>query len=207
MEYITSVQPEQMLRYAVYSVKNRMDDGLVFTRSFIVVKNGYNVITRFTRFQEFAGIYAHGTYRPITADPETRLYFICGFLNHVLVDQGRDVTPWAHNRVWWCCAAYGHSWEASVAHRSRGINCPICANRTIIPGFNDLASMSPQLLQSWDSERNTISPSEIPPNAARKVWWKCENGHHWRCTLSNRQHGSECPYCEGRIPARTRIVP
>ena len=90
MEYIVSVQPEEMLRYAVYSVKNRMDDGQVFTRSFIVVKNGYNVITRFTRFQEFAGIYAHGTYRPITADPETKLYFICGFLNHVLVAQGGE---------------------------------------------------------------------------------------------------------------------
>lgn len=119
----------------------------------------------------------------------------------------KDVTPWAHNRVWWRCAAYGHSWETSVDHRSRGINCPICANRTIISGFNDLASISPELLQSWDYERNTISPSEIPPNAARKVWWKCENGHHWRCTLSNRQHGSECPYCKGRIPTRTRIVP
>lgn len=90
MECITSSQPEQAFRYAVYSVQNRMDDGLVFTRSFIVVKNGYNVITRFTRFQEFAGIYAHGTYKPITANPETKLYFICGFLNYVLVDQRRE---------------------------------------------------------------------------------------------------------------------
>ncbi len=89
MECITSAQPEQALRYAVYSVQNRMDDGLVFNRSFIVVKNGYNVITHFTRFQEFAGIYAHGTYKPITANPETKLYFICGFLNYVLVDRGR----------------------------------------------------------------------------------------------------------------------
>lgn len=86
MECITSVQPEQALRYAVYSVQNRMDDGLVFTRSFIVVKNGYNIIVRFTRLQEYAGIYAHGTYRPITANPEAKLYFICGFLNYVMVD-------------------------------------------------------------------------------------------------------------------------
>lgn len=90
MECITSTQPEQALRYAVYSVQNRMDDGLVFTRSFIVVKNGYNVITRFTRFQEFAGIYTDGTYNPITSNPESKLYFICGFLNYVLVDRGRE---------------------------------------------------------------------------------------------------------------------
>ena len=86
MEYITSAQPEQTLRYAVYSVQNRMSDGLVYTRSFIVVKNGYNIIVRFTRLQEYAGIYAHGTYRPITANPEAKLYFICGFLNYVMVE-------------------------------------------------------------------------------------------------------------------------
>ena len=81
----------------------------------------------------------------------------------------RDVTPYAKNRVWWRCATFGHSWEASVGHRSRGINCPICANRTIIPGFNDLASISPQLIQSWDFDRNTISPSEIPPRFGGSV--------------------------------------
>ena len=84
------ILPERLLRYAVYSVQNRMDDGLVFTRSFIVVKNGYNIITRFTRFQEFAGVYAYGTYRPITSNPETKLYFICKFLNYVLVDRVKE---------------------------------------------------------------------------------------------------------------------
>ena len=82
--------PEQTLRYAVYSVRNTMKDGLIYTRSFIVVKNGYNVITRFTRFQEYAGIYVHGTYKPITATPETKLHFICHFLNYALVDHGSE---------------------------------------------------------------------------------------------------------------------
>lgn len=84
---VKSIQPEQVLRYAVYSQQNRLEDGLVFTRSFIVVKNGYGVITRFTRLQEFAGIYARGTYRPITANPETKLHFICGFLNYLLLEK------------------------------------------------------------------------------------------------------------------------
>ena len=90
MEEYALAPPEQTLRYWVYSVRNTMEDGLIYTRSFIVVKNGYNVITRFTRFQEYAGIYVHGIYKPITADPETKLYFICGFLNYALVDHGSE---------------------------------------------------------------------------------------------------------------------
>ena len=41
-------------RYAVYSVRNTLEDGLTYTRSFIVIRNGYGVIVRFTHFQEYA---------------------------------------------------------------------------------------------------------------------------------------------------------
>lgn len=82
--------PEQRLRYAVFTIRNTLEDGLVYARSFIVVKNDYHVIVRFTRFQDYAGLYARGTYKPITADAETRLYFICGFLNYVLADHGTE---------------------------------------------------------------------------------------------------------------------
>ena len=61
--------PEQDQRYAVYSVRNTVEDSLIYTRSFIVIKNGYGVIVRFTRFQEYAGVYERGTYRPITSNP------------------------------------------------------------------------------------------------------------------------------------------
>ena len=83
--------PEQRLRYAVYSVRNALQDGLIYSRAFIVVKNGYNVITRFTRLQEYAGIYVHGTYKPITSTPETKLHFICHFLNYALVEHGSEL--------------------------------------------------------------------------------------------------------------------
>ena len=75
-------------RYAVYSVRNTLEDGLIYTRSFIVIRNGYGVIVRFTRFQEYVGVYESGTYRPLTSNPEAKLYYICGMLNYCLVDHG-----------------------------------------------------------------------------------------------------------------------
>ncbi|MDR2712737.1 MAG: hypothetical protein LBB91_06440 [Clostridiales bacterium] len=82
--------PEKIHRYAVYSHQAVTEEGMVYTRSFIVIKNGYGVITRFTRLQDYAGIYDRRTYLPITSDPEAKLYYICAMLNHVFVEN-KDV--------------------------------------------------------------------------------------------------------------------
>ncbi len=117
-----------------------------------------------------------------------------------------NVTVFSNRMVWWRCK-FGHSWKASVSNRSIGRGCPICANREVLEGYNDFASLSPDLLKSWDYERNTFSPYEIPPHSAHKVWWKCDYGHHWRSAVNDRQHGNECPYCAGKMPSRRHLVP
>jgi len=89
-ETIEMNPPEKMQRYAVYSIRNKTEDGLLYTRAFIVIKNGYGVITRFTRLQEFAGVYENHTYKLLTANPEGKLYFIAAMLNYVLVDHGAE---------------------------------------------------------------------------------------------------------------------
>ena len=48
------------------------------------------MITRFTRLQEFAGVYENHTYKPLTANPEGKLYFIVAMLNYVIVDHGAE---------------------------------------------------------------------------------------------------------------------
>ena len=85
-----SFSPEWTRRYAVFSLRIAMEDGTAVTRSFIVLKNGYNVIVRFTRFQEYAGIYAGKNCRPVTANPEAKLHFICKALNYALVEHGAE---------------------------------------------------------------------------------------------------------------------
>lgn len=90
MENIKEImQPEKIQRYAVYSERHRLEDGHIFTRSFIVIKNGYGVIERFTRFHEYAGIYDKRTYRPLQSNPEAKLYYICSMLNYILVANGK----------------------------------------------------------------------------------------------------------------------
>ena len=78
--------PEQIQRYGVYTFRTATKEGVVYARSFIVIRNGYGVIVRFTRFQDYAGF---KNYKPITSNAEKKLYYVCGMLNYVLVDHGK----------------------------------------------------------------------------------------------------------------------
>ena len=64
----------------------------------------------------------------------------------------------------WICKK-GHTWTTTIAYRSiGGTNCPYCANKKILAGFNDLASQFPQLIEEWDWAKNNklnIFPKEI----------------------------------------------
>ena len=93
-------------------------------------------------------------------------------------------------KVGWKCSL-GHEWNATVAHRSNGTGCPVCAGREILMGFNDLATTNPDLAaqaDGWD-------PTKVVAFSNKKVAWKCEKGHSWKTTLNNRSQGKGCPSC------------
>ncbi|SDB12751.1 zinc-ribbon domain-containing protein [Butyrivibrio sp. INlla16] len=118
-----------------------------------------------------------------------------------------DVTYMTGRVCNWKCRK-GHSYKLSVYSRHKGVGCPYCGGRKALGGFNDLATVSPELVKEWDFERNQdISPKEILPFSNRKIWWKCSNGHHYRSNLNARNKGHGCPYCYGLLPSRTRLVP
>ena len=73
-------------RYAVYEHKLVSEDGLSYIRSFIVLKNRYGVIVRFTRLHSFTGAYSNRTARPLASDANARMHYICMMLNYILID-------------------------------------------------------------------------------------------------------------------------
>jgi hypothetical protein len=96
-------------------------------------------------------------------------------------------------KVSWKCEK-GHTWNALVSSRTKqGHGCPYCTNRKVWIGFNDLKTKFPEIAKEahgWD-------PSKFLPGIAKKMSWKCEKGHTWETTLTNRTKpsGTSCPYC------------
>ncbi len=55
---------------------------------------------------------------------------------------------------------------------------------------------SPELLESWDYEKNKdLNPSNFMAGSNKKVWWKCPLGHSWQASISKRTSGTGCPHC------------
>ena len=100
--------------------------------------------------------------------------------------------------AWWLCEK-GHSWRAVIASRNAGRGCPVCGNRRVLPGENDLATLFPRVASDWNQEKNgTLTPNTVAPYSHRKVWWKDELGHEWQARIANRTNGDDCPYCTGK---------
>lgn len=109
-----------------------------------------------------------------------------------------DVMAGSEKKVWWKCSE-GHSWQAVVYSRKNGAGCPYCTGRKILPGFNDLETLCPEVAAEWDYEKNgKTTPDMIPPSTNRKFHWKCKKGHEWTAGTAERSRGDGCPYCSGK---------
>lgn len=110
-----------------------------------------------------------------------------------------EVTAGKDMKAWWRCPR-GHSWEAFIYSRKAGSGCPVCSGNTLLPGFNDLATVKPELVSEWDYDRNTdMTPDTVSAGTSRKAWWKCYKGHGWRASIVSRVGGNNCPVCAGKM--------
>ena len=102
------------------------------------------------------------------------------------------LTAGSGKKVGWRCSS-GHTWEAVVSSRTRGLGCPICSGQKVLSGFNDLATTHPELAAQavgWDT---TI----VSSGSDQKKLWKCNLGHQWETKIYLRAKGTGCPICSG----------
>jgi hypothetical protein len=104
------------------------------------------------------------------------------------------VTSGSDKKFTWTCEL-GHEWIAQVKVRCRGSGCPVCGNKIIVVGFNDLTTTHPDIAAECLDD-----PSTLTAGNDRKVRWRCRDGHEWEAaTYSRIQQGTGCPYCSGRF--------
>jgi hypothetical protein len=101
---------------------------------------------------------------------------------------------------WRCPVDPRHVWSASPNTRSRSRGCPVCLNKIVIAGVNDLATTHPELAaQVSDPQMAT----RVHAGSHRSIEWVCPDHpeHRWSASVVSRlRRGSGCPYCSGRIP-------
>lgn len=108
----------------------------------------------------------------------------------------------SNKAVYWMCDN-GHSVKRNICNVSKvpGYECPVCNNRILQRGINDLASQYPELSKEYDSTKNPLPPEKICISSSdTSIWWKCDDEHSFQSAVSHRINTSqECPVCTRRI--------
>lgn len=106
-----------------------------------------------------------------------------------------NVSPGSQKPVWWVCDL-GHEWKTSPSNRTRNKSgCPYCSGNKVLLGFNDLLTVSPDIAQQWDDEKNEgLTPDMVTSGSGERVWWVCKNGHSWQSRVADRKRFG-CPKC------------
>lgn len=110
--------------------------------------------------------------------------------------------PYSHQIVCWICPL-GHHAPTPIDRRiSQNLGCSICANRILLAGYNDLATVRPELIPEWDFEANgDVTPDSIFPGSPFKAHWICPSGHRYMAKVNNRAAGqrSGCGVCSNKV--------
>ena len=107
------------------------------------------------------------------------------------------VVAGTHKKLRWRCAK-GHEWEAVVKNRAlSNSGCPVCSNKLVIPGVNDLATTHPEL-----AKEALFDTTAFTSGTHKKLRWRCAEGHEWEAVVVSRTNGAGCPMCAGR-----RVIP
>ena len=115
-------------------------------------------------------------------------------------DPANVVAGLGQKRNWVC--NLGHTWDAVISSRtSRNTGCPICSNRQVHVGFNDLQTKFPEIA----AEANGWDPATVTASSGQKRNWICNLGHTWDAVIGSRTSGSGCPICAeyGFNPSKT----
>jgi len=105
-----------------------------------------------------------------------------------------EIMPGSNKKYAWICPD-GHCFLDSVYSRVDSKGCPICQNKRLLTGFNDLQTRAYELSLDWDYEKNALHPSQVVFSTKKRYWWRCESGHSWRVDPQSRLFGTGCPNC------------
>ena len=106
-----------------------------------------------------------------------------------------QVSIGTHKKVWWLCKA-GHPTSVMIYSRAIGGGCPVCGNKQVLLGFNDLETTHPDLILEWHPTKNeSLAPNSLTYGSGKKIWWQCIEGHEWKAAVSSRTQGRGCSSC------------
>jgi hypothetical protein len=94
----------------------------------------------------------------------------------------------------WRCANHKEPYRTTGRSRADGSGCLYCANKRVLPGFNDMATTRPDLAAALVG----TDPTTVIAGTPKVLLWRCPNHDEpYPATGANRTRGRGCGYCHG----------
>lgn len=104
--------------------------------------------------------------------------------------------PGTHKEAWFICPKCGSEYKMRIYSRTKGMGCPVCANKRIVKGINDFQTKHPDAAKDWHPTKNGIHlPSDFSSNSSFEAWWRCPLGHEYKSKIVYKANGKQCPVC------------
>ena len=107
-----------------------------------------------------------------------------------------EVSFGSMKKIWWKCDL-GHSYQQEVntkVYYNQG--CPYCSNNRVFPGFNDLATHTPEAVKWWDYDNNgDLTPQTCAKNTSRVINWVCPDNEDHKFSKQVCSMVRTRPYC------------
>ena len=104
------------------------------------------------------------------------------------------VTAGSNKITSWKCTQ-GHNWKTAIHSLAlQGTRCPVCSGQQLQVGFNDLATIHPDIA----AEAFGWNPETVGKSSKAVLKWKCPLGHIYEAVVVNRTfRGDQCSVCSG----------
>ncbi len=129
-----------------------------------------------------------------------------------------QVLPSSHRKVWWLLPYddpksgkhFDFEWQAEIKSRVNGSQCPYLTNQKIFKGFNDAATLHPELIIFWHPTLNgSLKLEDISPGYDSDVFWIYKYTDpetnktftfEWKSKIrSMLKSNCSCPFLSGKI--------
>lgn len=120
----------------------------------------------------------------------------------------KNISKGSTNKVWWLCPKCYHSWDSAPYNViGNGSRCPLCSNKVVVSGINDLSTTDPDVVKTLWSTRNSIEPTLVHRGSNTPRLWECLRGHQWSAPVSDVVvRGTRCRSCSKSVSDQEREV-
>lgn len=126
-----------------------------------------------------------------------------------------EVTQFSDKRIHWICKN-GHEWNTMIKDRTREriakdgsisyTGCPYCANYKVWKGFNDIATLYPELIPNIVNKEDAL---KWTTGSGNKIEWKCTGCDTYlgfKSVKNVTAHGLFCPICSSNASSPERLM-